>query len=123
MSDKMKDRGRYPNLAAFEFPSEGQGRSYDLVRTLSYLWRKGKAREGETANYQGKKIWMPDWKSNVSILLEWGLIKEEPSGHGNTRLLSLSDDGKEWAEDYFGYASAQEQAKAEILATNDSLAE
>jgi hypothetical protein len=115
MSDKMKGRGQHPNLAAFEFPTEGMGRSHDLVRVLSFLWRKGKSREGDVSNVQGKKIWMTEWKAAVSTLLDWGLVKEEPSGHGNTRLLFLSDDGKVWAEDFFGFASAQDEARATIL--------
>ena len=122
MSEKMRGRGQHSSNWGFEFPSEGQGVSYDLCRVLNKLFYKGKMGEGKLAGLLGWQIWRPEWKRVIDTLLEWGLIKEESSTHGRARELFLSEtDGKEFVEQWLGYASVQEQAKAEILAAGKPL--
>ena len=72
--------------------------------------------EGKLSNALGWSSWRPEWKRITGTLLEWGLIKEQSTNHGNTRELFLTDDGKEWSEDFFGYPSPYEQGRTDILA-------
>lgn len=115
MSDKEKGRGRKPQLWGFEFPSNGRGGSYDLCRVLDKLFHKGKLGEGKLAGMLGWHIWRDEWKAMVKDLLDMGLVTEDFTGHGNSRQLFLSDEGKEWGKDFFGFASGHEEARAEIL--------
>ena len=110
MSDKAKGRGQRPNLWGFEFPSKGQGISYDLCRILDKLFHKGKLGEGRLAGSLGWHIWREEWKAMVQYLRDQTLIAEDFVGHGNSRRFFLSDNGREWAEDFFGYPSPYELA-------------
>lgn len=115
MSDKLRGRGQHSNLWGFEFPSKSRGGSYDLCRVLDKLFHKGKLGEGRLAGMLGWHIWREEWKAMVQYLIDQTLIAEDHTGHGNSRQLFLSDNGKEWAEDFYGFASVHEQARAEIL--------
>jgi hypothetical protein len=68
-------------------------------RVLRLLFRHGQQVEGLLAGKCSLKINAPAWRDAMSRLEEWGFICADLTGHGNARLVELTDGGKLWGEE------------------------
>jgi hypothetical protein len=68
-------------------------------RLLRLLFRYGRQIEGVLAGKCSLKMNAPAWRDTVMRLEEWGFVSAQPTGHGNTRTLELTAEGKLWGEE------------------------
>jgi hypothetical protein len=68
-------------------------------RVLRLLFRHGQQVEGLLAGKCSLKMNAPAWRDAVMRLEEWGFVSVELTGHGNSRLVELTAEGRLWGEE------------------------
>jgi hypothetical protein len=67
-----------------------------MMKVLRTLRKHGPIGEGELAMKVGERMYYPEWKHYITLLLQWEWIKEESRCHGHARKLSLDKQGEEF---------------------------
>ena len=73
-------------------------------RMLRTLLRKGRMKEGVLAAFCQRRLFEQSWRDSVDRLVAASLVSATMTGHGNSRVLRLTDAGTE----------AASKAKAEL---------
>ncbi len=68
-------------------------------RMLRLLFRYGTQQEGVLAGKCSLKMNAPAWRDAMLRLEEWGFISANPTGHGNSKTVSLTAHGEGWGEE------------------------
>ena len=71
------------------------------MRVMRWL-RKKPTTEGVLANACGERPFLHEWTLLINRLVEVGYIKSEFSGHGTTKLISLTENGEKVLEHHLG---------------------
>jgi hypothetical protein len=80
-------------------------------RVLRILFRYGKQVEGLLAGKCSQKMTSASWRSSISRLEAWGFVSLASSGHGNSRSVELTDEGRLWGEELACSANAETLAQ------------
>jgi hypothetical protein len=74
----------------------GAVNSVRIMTIMRNLRKHSPIKEGELAAKACERMFLPEWSQFVNWLLEWGWIKTEPTGHGLSRRIHLTDKGEQF---------------------------
>src|SRR5580700_1831161 len=72
------------------------GHSTRIMRILRSLRQCSPIGEGKLSGKCDEKMFNPEWSQFLNLLLQWGWIKTEPTGHGKAIEISLTAKGEEF---------------------------
>jgi hypothetical protein len=102
MSDTKQHQPAYANpifdqMAFLDIQGFDCVTSSRAMKVLRWL-RKGATTEGILANNCGERVFLQEWTNLISKLLEMNYIKSEPTGHGLTKRISITERGEQYME-------------------------